>query len=485
MYKIFKKTIWLLAILVSSTVLAQNFPTAPELAKKMTIGWNIGNTMEAVYSDGTGGETYWGNPLISQKLIDSVKAAGFNTIRIPIAWEAHSSNGTINPSWIARVKEVVDYCYQSNMFVIINIHWDNGWLEENCTPAKKDENNIKQANYWNQIATYFKDYDEHLLFASANEPHVKDATEMTVLLSYHQTFINTVRASGGKNDQRILIVQGPATDIEKTNNFMNTMPSDPASNRLMAEVHFYPYQFSLMEKDEDWGKQHFYWGTCNHSTTDAAHNPDWGEETFVDEMFQLMKSKFVDKGYPVILGEFGVRKRKELTGAAYNLHIQSREYYFKYVVKSALNHGLIPIYWCAGLGELFDRNTGAVLEPGTVNALMAGAYSESNTVNCGQKDCKGVAKGHAYTNECGDCVLGFEENCTITGNIIQANSQILIYPNPTHNRVFWNTEKDWILLDIQGKELAKGKGSSTDLSEFPNGVYFIKIDQTISKIFKN
>lgn len=414
MNKFLQATLQFLLVFTTCATYAQNFPTAQEVANEMTIGWNIGNTMESFYINNgqiVAGETSWGNPMISQTLIDGVKAAGFNTIRIPISWDIHSTNGTIDPAWLARVKEVVDYCYNQDLYVIINIHWDNGWLEENCTLAMKDINNAKQASYWNQIANYFKSYDEHLLFASANEPHVADATEMSVLLSYHQTFINTVRATGGNNSQRILIVQGPATDIEKTNNLMNTMPTDPASGRLMAEVHFYPYQFSLMQADEGWGNQFYYWGACNHSTTDAAHNPTWGEEAWVDEMFQLMKSKFVDQGYPVLLGEFGVRKRTELSGDAYNLHIQSREYFHKYVVKSALNHGLIPVYWCAGLGELFNRNTGAVLEPGTVNALMAGAYSASSSVNCGQNDCQGTAKGHAYTNECNNCVLGYEAAC--------------------------------------------------------------------------
>lgn len=405
-----KSTLFLLInLFVGFSVSSQNFPTAAELAKDMTIGWNLGNTLEA-----TGGETNWGNALTTQRLIDSVKAAGFNTVRIPCAWNqyANQSNNQITAQWMARVKEVVDYCVRRDLYVIINIHWDNGWLEENCTLEKQAENNIKQAAFWTQIATTFKDYDERLLFASANEPHVADATEMAVLLSYHQTCINTVRATGGNNAERIIIVQGPATDIEKTNDLMNTMPTDVSPGRLMAEVHFYPYQFSLMDADESWGKQFYYWGKCNHSTTDTDRNPTWGEEDFVDEMFQLMKTQFVDKGYPVILGEFGVKKRTNLSGAKYDLHIRSREYFLKYVVKSALNHGIIPVYWCAGLGELFNRNTGAILERGTVNALMAGAYSSAATVNCSTNDCKEVAYGHAYTNDCNSCVLGFDPTCS-------------------------------------------------------------------------
>ena len=416
--KAIKTLLIIFNVLIGLTVIGQNFPTATQLADKMTVGWNLGNTLEA-----TGGETNWGNALTTQRLIDSVKAVGFNTVRIPCSWNqyANPNNNQITAQWMARVKEVVDYCIKRELYVIINIHWDGGWLEENCTVAKQQENNVKQAAFWTQIATTFKNYDEHLLFGSANEPHVADATEMAVLISYHQTCINTVRGTGGNNTQRIIIVQGPATDIEKTNALMTKMPTDTSPGRLMAEVHFYPYQFTLMDADAGWGNQFYYWGACNHSTTDASHNPTWGEEAWVDEMFQLMKTQFVDKGFPVVLGEFGAKNRTNLTGSAYALHVQSREYFLKYVVKSAINHGIIPVYWCAGLGELFNRNTGAVLERGTVNAIMAGAYSSSGTVNCGTSDCKAVAKGHAYTNDCNTCVLGVDATCT---NAVDCNSVV-------------------------------------------------------------
>ena len=308
MLKTYKKLNFIVcALLLSVSTYGQTFRTAPELAEEMTIGWNIGNTMESFYiNEGTlvAEETAWGNAIISQRLIDSVKVAGFNTIRIPISWDIHADNSIIDQSWLARVNEVVEYCYNQDLFVIINIHWDNGWLEENCTELKQAEVAEKQAVYWTQIANYFKDYDDHLLFASANEPHVADATEMSVLMSYHQACIDAVRSTGGNNAERTIIVQGPATDIEKTNTLMNVMPTDVAVDKLMLEVHFYPYQFSLMQADETWGNQFYYWGDCNHSITDTDHNASWGEEDWLDQMFGLMKSKFVDQGYPVILGEF-------------------------------------------------------------------------------------------------------------------------------------------------------------------------------------
>ncbi|WP_125718109.1 cellulase family glycosylhydrolase [Flavobacterium ustbae] len=350
--------------------------TAVQLAAKMKLGWNIGNTLEA-----TGGETAWGNPKVTKALIDLVKANGFNAIRIPCSWNQYLANAEkaqIKTDWLNRVKEVVQYCVDNDMYVILNIHWDNGWLENNVTEAKKEANNAKQKAFWEQIATHLRDFDEHLLFASANEPNVEDATQMAVLTSYHQTFIDAVRSTGGKNAYRNLIVQGPSTDIEKTNKLMTVLPTDKVANRMMAEVHYYtPYQFALMDKDADWGKMFYYWGKDYHSTTDVSRNSTWGEEADLDKFFLSMKTQFVDKGIPVILGEFGAIRRSNLTGDDLKLHLDSRAYFLKYVVQKSKANGLIPFYWDAGnLGvntmSLFDRSTNTVYDAQALKALQDG-----------------------------------------------------------------------------------------------------------------
>jgi len=343
--------------------------TATELAKKIKIGLNIGNTMEA-----TGGETGWGNPLITNDLIKAIKLNGFNAIRLPVAWNQYADQTTsrISATWLARVKQVVQYCVDNNMYVIVNIHWDGGWLENNCTEAKKVENNAKQKAFWEQIAVTLRDYDEHVIFASANEPNVKDATQMSVLLSYHQTFIDAVRSTGGKNAYRVVIAQGPSTDIETTNKLMTTLPTDKVANRMMAEVHYYtPWNFCGMTKDETWGNQFYYWGAGNHSTTDTAHNPTWGEEATVDTNFALMKKQFVDKGIPVIIGEFGATARTNLTGDALKLHLASRAYYFKYVTKQAIANGFLPFFW--DTGGLINRNNYTVADQQALDGLIQGA----------------------------------------------------------------------------------------------------------------
>ena len=240
---------------------------ATELAKAMYLGWNLGNSLEA-----TGSEIIWGNPKTTKEMIDAVKTSGINAIRIPCSWDKYLEDHEtykIKESWLYRVKEVVDYCIDNDIYTTINIHWDGGWLEENCTPNAKDSVVEKQRILWTQIATYFRDYDEHLIFAGTNEPNVENETQMAVLLEYEQVFIDAVRATGGRNVYRNLIVQGPSTDIDKTEKMMNNLPNDPTPNRLMVEVHYYtPWQFCLLEKDGEpvWEKITYFWGEIGRAS---------------------------------------------------------------------------------------------------------------------------------------------------------------------------------------------------------------------------
>ncbi|WP_343746333.1 cellulase family glycosylhydrolase [Chitinophaga sp.] len=357
----------LLLLLFAGLQLSAQLPTAQSIASKMKMGWNLGNTLEAIC-----GENAWGGA-VTQATIDAVKASGFNTVRLPVSWDCHSTNGVIDPAWMARVKEVVDYCMRDSLYVIVNIHWDNGWLENNVTPAAQQQVNAKQQNYWTQIANTFKNYNEHLLFASANEPAVNDATGMSVLLSYHQTFVNAVRATGGNNSSRTLIVQGPSTNIDKTNTLMNTLPTDPIANRLMMEIHYYdPSQFAIITQDESWGKMFYYWGANYHSSTDTYRNATWGEESYMDSELSLMKTKFIDKGIPVIIGEFAAVKRTLSPPSDQLLHEASRQHFYDYLVRSARAKGLIPIYWDINK-QLYDRATGVILDQETISTLMQAA----------------------------------------------------------------------------------------------------------------
>ncbi|PIQ28797.1 MAG: dihydroxy-acid dehydratase [Bacteroidetes bacterium CG18_big_fil_WC_8_21_14_2_50_41_14] len=346
------------------------------LAAKIHLGWNLGNSLEAI-----GGETAWGNPAVTKGFIDFVKQNGFNAVRLPCSWNQYMSDAStaqLKAEWLDRIKEVVQYCVDDDMYVILNIHWDGGWLENNCTEAKKEANNAKQKAFWEQIATHLRDFDEHLLFASANEPNVDNAGQMAVLKSYHQTFIDAVRSTGGRNAFRNLVIQGPSTDIEKTLDLMISLPTDNIPNRMMVEVHYYtPWNFCGLTADADWGKMFYYWGEGYHSLTDPERNATWGEEDFVNTAFSGMKSRFVDQGIPVVLGEFSVVRRSSLTGDDLVNHLASRAYFLKYVTQQAIANGMLPFYWDNGGMDnnacgLFNRNNKTVFDQQALDALIEG-----------------------------------------------------------------------------------------------------------------
>lgn len=337
--------------------------TSVEMTQLLGVGWNLGNSLEAI-----GGETNWGNPLVTQQLIDSVKAAGFDSVRVPVAWSRFSdeANFVIDSSWMNRVEEVVNYILNADMYVVMNIHWDGGWKQP--TYAQEDYVNHRLSVMWNQIATHFRDYDDRLLFAGTNEVMVEDdygtPTEeyYTVQNGFNRTFVDTVRATGGRNFYRHLVIQGFNTNIDHTVNFAE-MPEDVIDNRLMMEVHYYdPYNFTLNENSDitQWGE----------IATDPSVTETWANESYTDAQFQRMKTHFVDRGIGVILGEYGVISRPNVAG-----HEAYRVYWNEYITQSAINHGLVPMYWDNGytgnhgLG-VFDRNTGAQVYPDLIEAII-------------------------------------------------------------------------------------------------------------------
>ena len=344
--------------------------TAAELASEMVIGWNVGNSLDAVGVDkGLESETAWGNPKITEDLIHSVKEAGFNTLRIPVTWQGHFGEApdyTIDEAWLARVKEVVDYAVGNDMYAIINIHHDGAdtnisWL----TPEPSDEAAMLDqfAKLWEQIAAYFEGYDEHLLFAGMNELHHgynnPPASYLEITDKLNQKFVDTVRASGGNNEKRILIVQAYNTNGEQA--LKMTVPTDTAKDKLMVEFHFYdPWNFAGSGMG-DWGKT-------------GVNTDGWGQEDWVDTLFGKIKAQFVDNGIPAVLGEYGATVNKD----GYS---NFRCYYITYVTKSAKSHGIIPIYWDNGYdgtsGEgfaIFDRNTNSKLHEDIHKGMMGAAY---------------------------------------------------------------------------------------------------------------
>ena len=336
--------------------------TSVEMSKQMSPGWNLGNTLEALPD-----ETSWGNPRATQELMNAVKAAGFKSVRIPVSWVAHAdSDDTIGRRWMARVTEVVNYARNAGLYVVLNEHWDGGWLEP--TAAKQAEAGARLAKLWTQIAENFKDYDDYLLFAGTNEVGVKGeygpptAENAATQNSFNQTFVNAVRATGGNNAKRVLVVQGYNTNIDAT--VANAVvPADTAANHLMMEVHYYdPYDFTINEKSHIW-----QWGAL---ATDPTATETWANEAYADAQFEKMKTHFIDKGVAVILGEYSAMMRAEYEGQE-----RQRVYWDIYITKSAYKHGLVPVYWDNGdtgnhAAGLFNRTTGAQPYPYLVDAIV-------------------------------------------------------------------------------------------------------------------
>lgn len=320
--------------------------TAKELAKAMYPGWNLGNTMEAgdmannfTNAGGLGAETAWQSTQTTKALIDFVKAQGFKSVRIPTSWVmghiTDAENMTIDPAWLARVKEIVDYCISDGLYVFINDHWDGGWIEvegfskTSSSYEAVDETIIadkvnKLKKLWTNIATYFKDYNEYLMFAGLNEPFQEYSlfgtrhSELTPILErYNQAFVDAVRATGGNNAKRVLIVQGPSTNISSTVNYFN-MPTDTENGKLMVEVHYYEP-----------------WDFCGSNAT-----KDWNADASVKTSFESLKTKFVNHDIPVVIGEYGANWQENTES-----HNDAIRRYFKSVVENAGNCGIVPFAW--------------------------------------------------------------------------------------------------------------------------------------------
>lgn len=370
--------------------------TAMDIAALMYPGWNLGNTMEAGNAAnnwknaGIGSETFWQSAKTTQQLIDLVKASGFKSVRIPCSWVmGHITDAeacTIDADWLTRVHEVVDYCIKNNLYVIINQHWDGGWIEHDGFTAATDVDatKAKLTKIWTQIADNFKKYDEHLLFAGMNEPGVGAgegdiigvADMSNRIAEYEQTFIEAVRVTGGNNAKRVLIVQGPNTDIDKfvANNYMSKI-KDSATDRLMVEVHFYdPYNFTDLSEDKDWGKYCLYWGKNNTNGSEAGRTADAKyNEDYVEAQMKKMKTNFFDKGYPVLIGEFGANQRLAIGKDA--VHDASVKDYYKAVVTSAINNGCVPMAWDTNSGlpsmTIFNRAGASVSNANMLESIKA------------------------------------------------------------------------------------------------------------------
>lgn len=357
-----------------------------QIVEAMGPGWNLGNQLESV-TDNVPEETNWGNPVITEKLIQSVKAAGFKSIRIPVSYFAKIDDDkdyTIDSKWLDRVQEVVDYCIKNDLYAVINIHGDGyntidgSWLL--CNGKNQTEIKKKYKKVWKQIAERFKNYDEHLLFESMNEEFDGSYSEPNKeyyqnINDYNQIFVDTVRKTGDNNTKRWLIIPGWNTNIDYiTGDYGFKLPTDQyrdksidkEEQRIMISVHYYsPWDFCGGENCviTQWGNE----------ADDPSKTSTTCDETYMKNQLNLMKTTFADKGYPVFIGEYG-----SIDKTSYD---SENEYYRAYFARKlcqlSRKNGCIPMYWDNGYNGvhgfgLFDRTTCEITQPVIIDAIMEG-----------------------------------------------------------------------------------------------------------------
>ena len=378
-----------------------------EMVEAMGAGWNLGNQMEATDQNGPN-ESAWSHYTVEKSLIRNVGRAGFKSIRIPVSWLnliGKAPDYTLNAVRLARVKEIIDWALEYKMYVIMNIHGDGystvtgGWL----LPGKDDDAQVEiKAKYkavWGQLADYFKDYDEHLIFESMNEVGAdiagkSDATLKQIqdvyknINDYNQIFVDTVRQSGGNNDKRWVLIPGMNTDLSLTTGY------DPAEEKEDTDYGFRIPEDTYLSKDVPEGQKrimisvHYYapWGFCgqeDYITTqwgdeaDPAKSVGYQGEDYMERGFARLKEDFTSKGYPVVIGEYGSIDKSNtvnsLKGDSKNL--ENRKYYAWKLCSESKENGIVPVYWDNGHnGEfgfaLFDRETFKVTQQDIIDGIM-------------------------------------------------------------------------------------------------------------------
>lgn len=315
-----------------------DFRSSEEIVKDIKVGWNLGNTLDSynTIKTGTDSEIGWGNPRTTEDMILSVKNAGFNAVRIPVTWGEHMDGDKIQISWMNRVQEVVDYTYNNDMYVILNIHHDDYlWLDP--TDDEYAEDSAKLKKIWEQISDRFKDYGDRLIFEGMNEVRTIGSAnewiggtpdERKIVNQYVRDFVDTVRASGGNNAARSLIVSTYGANAEEVS--MNAL-AIPDDSHIIVSLHYYaPWMFS--------SGQSVIFGDAEKAELQAK--------------FDVMKGKFIDRGYPLIIGEFGC-----VDGADNTV----RAGYYETYISEAKARGIKCFVWDNGImsGEesygIFDR----------------------------------------------------------------------------------------------------------------------------------
>ena len=335
-----------------------------DLVAEMKTGWNLGNTFDSWGGKGVDDETYWGNPKTTKEMIDAVHDKGFDCIRIPITWADHmgaAPDYTVEPEWFERVEEVVNYALDDDMYVIINAHHEEEWrIPDN---AHIDAVDAQEKALWTQIAEHFIDYGDHLIFEGLNEPRVKGGTNewnggtgegRKCLDRLNQTFVDAVRATGGKNEKRLVLITSFASShVIPTIGSMKI----PEDDHLAVSIHAYtPYDFTYAASGN------------SYDTWDGSHKGD------IAGVMQDLQRIFGTKGIPVLLTEYGAEDKN---GNSQEVCNWVTEY-----LSRAKKAGIPCFWWDNGIydanGEkfaIFNRNDLSWYREDVADAIMA-AYEE-------------------------------------------------------------------------------------------------------------
>lgn len=443
----------------------QNFRvlSGNEMMEDMGAGWNLGNTMDG-HTGFTPGETTWQHVKTTKKLIKKVHDMGFHTVRIPVTWGTmidDNNDYAIDEKWINRVQDIVDYCVSLDMYAIINIHHDgaeqSGWLRI----ATSDQEGLKKkyAGVWKNIATYFKNYDEHLIFESMNEVTGSGMTvveENEVIMTLNQLFLDTVRATGANNAKRWLMVPGKYNYIDSVCNTANkfSLPKDTVDNRLIVSVHIYtPNSFCLKESTK----------YAEYSVAKLKTN---------DEEVKPLYDTYTSKGIPVVVGEYGCINKDNPTERAFYLEGMNR--IFK-------KYKCVGVYWDQGWYDrsqkpdysfaIIDRETGQTIDKEVTDALMRGYAGVS-----GETDYSTLQKSPMVKP-----ITSLEPaETSVEINADEWKALKVDYaPADSNDVILWESLDESIATVSEGNIHGKRPGSTKIIVHTQNGNLYRNIDVTV------
>ena len=345
--------------------------------RSLQTGWNLGNTFDAVdcswLSDKLNYETAWVGVKTTPALFATLKAAGFASVRIPVSWHNHVSGDdfTIDAAWLARVREVVDDALAQGLYVIVNTHHDISKAYLYPDEAHLAQSTHFLTSIWRQVAEAFADVDDRLILESMNEPRLKETNlewwlnpgdarsgeAVRCINQLNQAFVDTVRAAGGENATRYLLVPGYGASLDGALHKEFALPTDTLDGRLIVSVHAYtPYAFALQASTEKGSK----------STFSVSRQRDHAE---IDKLMHSLYYRFIQNGIPVLIGEYGARDKDNLA---------ARTDFFAYYIAAASARGIPCFVWdnnaFTGSGELFgllNRQTNTFAFPQIVDSIMA------------------------------------------------------------------------------------------------------------------